>query len=79
MNQSELKDFKQFLMDSGYFEYAQGHANAFGVSIPDRNLSTFHAYANDALKDVDFGENFYDVPNHYICGCMVLGLEIAVR
>ena len=61
MNQSELKDFKQFLMDSGYFEYAQGHANAFGVSIPDRNLSQFHSYANDALKEVDFGENFYDV------------------
>lgn len=61
MNQSELKDFKQFLTDSGFFEYAQGHANAFGISIPDSKLRDFHAYANEALKSIDFGENMYDV------------------
>ena len=61
MNQSELRDFKQFLEESGYFEYAQGHANAFGISIPDDNLGRFHKYANEALKDIDFGENVYDV------------------
>ena len=61
MNQSELKDFKQFLTDSGFFEYAQGHANAFGISIPDGKLRDFHAYANEVLKDIDFGENMYDV------------------
>lgn len=61
VNQSELRDFKKFLTDSGYFEYAQGHANAFGISIPDKNLSDFHKYANEALKDIDFGENCYDI------------------
>lgn len=61
LNKSDLRDFKAFLTESGYFEYAQGHANAFGVSIPDRNLRAFHEYANKALKDVDFGENCYDV------------------
>ena len=61
LNQSELKDFKAFLTESGLFEYAQGHANAFGVSIPDANLSKFHEYANNALKDVNFGEDCYDV------------------
>lgn len=61
MNQSELKDFREFLLGSGYFEYAQGHANAFGVSISDKTLRAFHAYANDALKGIDFGENVYDV------------------
>ena len=61
MNQSELKDFREFLLGSGYFEYAQGHANAFGVSIPDRYLRGFHIYANETLKDIDFGENVYDV------------------
>jgi single-stranded-DNA-specific exonuclease len=61
MNQSELKDFREFLLGSGYFEYAQGHANAFGISIPDGKLRDFHQYANEALKDVDFGENVYDV------------------
>lgn len=61
LNQSELKDFKQFLMDSGFFEYAQGHANAFGISIPDQRLRDFHSYANEALANIDFGENAYDV------------------
>ena len=61
LNQSELKDFKQFLMDSGYFEYAQGHANAFGISIPDSKLRQFHEYANKELSHINFGENVYDV------------------
>ena len=61
MNQSELKDFREFLLGSGMFEYAQGHANAFGISIPDEKLYDFHMYANEALKDIDFGENVYDV------------------
>ena len=61
LNQSELKDFKQFLTDSGYFEYAQGHANAFGVSIPDSRLRQFHEYANKELSYINFGENVYDV------------------
>ena len=61
MNQSELRDFREFLIDSGYFEYAQGHANAFGISISDDRLRDFHNFANDALQDIDFGENVYDV------------------
>lgn len=61
LNGSELKDFKNFLADSGYFEYTLGHANAFGCSISNKNLSIFHDYANDELSDVDFGEKFYDV------------------
>ena len=61
VDKSELKDFKQFLMDSGYFEYAQGHANAFGVSISDKRLADFHKYANDYLANYNFGENSHDV------------------
>lgn len=61
VDKSELKDFKQFLMDSGYFEYAQGHANAFGVSIDDEKLKEFHDYANRELASYNFGENSHDV------------------
>lgn len=61
VDKSELKDFKQFLMDSGYFEYAQGHANAFGVSIDDDYLYEFHKYANEKLANYNFGENSHDV------------------
>lgn len=60
-NDCELTDFKKFLNESGYFEYAQGHANAAGCSIKDSNLSAFHNYANEKLKDMDFGEGMYDV------------------
>lgn len=61
LNQSELVSFKDFLTDSGMFEYVQGHDNAAGCSIPDSMLSKFHAWANEALVDIDFGENCYDV------------------
>lgn len=61
LNESKLEDFRQFLIDSNMFEYAQGHANAFGCSILNDDLSQFHIYANEALKDIDFGENVYNV------------------
>ena len=61
LNQSELVSFKDFLEQSGYFEYVLGHDNAAGASIRDKDLSNFHKYANEALKDIDFGENVYDV------------------
>lgn len=61
LNQSALTSFKQFLESSELFEYVQGHDNAAGCSILDKNLQRFHEYANEALKDMDFGENYYDV------------------
>ena len=61
MNQSELTSFKKFLEGSGLFEYVSGHDNAAGVSIQDDRLRNFHLYANEELKNIDFGENMYDV------------------
>lgn len=61
MNQSELTSFKDFLEKSEMFEYVSGHDNAAGVSIPDSYLRDFHKWANEALADIDFGENCHDV------------------
>lgn len=61
MNQSEMSSFKEFLEGSGLFTLVAGHDNAAGCWIPDKNLSSFHSYANEALAAVDFGENCYDV------------------
>lgn len=61
LNDSQLNDFKKFLTDSNYFEYAQGHPNAFGCSIRDADLRKFHEWANKALADIDFGESVYSV------------------
>ena len=57
----ELTDLKAFLNESGYFEYVQGHPNAAGASILDKDLRAFHEYANDALQDINFNEGAYDV------------------
>lgn len=61
LNQSELTSFKDFLTESGMFEYVQGHDNAAGCSIPNASLTNFHKWANEALANIDFGENCYDV------------------
>ena len=61
VNNCALTDLKAFLNESGYFEYVQGHANAAGCSIADRNLRDFHSYANDMLANIDFGEDVFDV------------------
>ena len=61
LNQSELTSFKEFLDKSGLFEYVQGHDNAAGCSILDKDIDKFHEWANEELKEIDFGENVYDV------------------
>lgn len=61
MNQSELTSFKQFLEDSAMFEYVSGHDNAAGISIYNSHLRDFHKWANEALANIDFGENCHDV------------------
>ena len=61
LNDSELKSFKEFMDGSGFFEYTAGHDNACGISIPNQSIEAFHKYANEALADVDFGENFYEI------------------
>lgn len=61
MNDSELKDFKVFLSESGYFNYAMGHPNAFGVGIPKVTVPAFIEYADKALSEIDFGEGVYNI------------------
>lgn len=61
LNESELKDFKQFLQGSSLFEYCEGHPNAFGCSIKETNLDSLFNYSNIELKDINFNEEFFDV------------------
>ena len=61
LNESELKSFKNFMDESGYFTFTAGHDNACGIGILDKNLSDFHTYANKELADIDFGESWYEV------------------
>ena len=61
LNESELKSFKNFMDESGFFTFTAGHDNACGIGIYDKNLGAFHEYANKELADVDFGESWYEV------------------
>lgn len=61
LNESELTSFKNFMDESGFFTFTAGHDNACGIGILDKNLFAFHEYANEALTNVDFGENWYEV------------------
>lgn len=59
-DKSALKDFRNFLEESGLVEYAQGHANAMGTSVLDENFNELINYSNEKLKDFDFTPK-YDV------------------
>lgn len=54
LSDSELTNFKEFLMSTGLVEYAEGHPNAFGAGIKDCNIQKFIEFTNDKLKDIDF-------------------------
>ena len=59
LNDSDLPDLKQFFTDSGFFEYAEGHANAHGVGIKEEQVERFIEYANQTLAEVEFNEKTY--------------------
>ena len=61
LNNSELTSFKNFLGDTGLFEYTQGHDQAFGVSINGELLDALHKCANERLAQYDFNSNYYEV------------------
>lgn len=58
---SELKDFRQFLLDSNLMEYVEGHPNSAGQGIKEKNIDRLIQYANDKLKDVDFHTGVYEI------------------
>lgn len=60
LNNTELDNFKEFLNESKMFEYAAGHASAFGMSIHDSKVEKFIKYANEKLANIDFGESSYE-------------------
>lgn len=57
---SVLDDFRGFVRDSGLAEFAEGHANAFGVKFTLENFEKFKEYANDQL-DYSNAEKEYTV------------------
>ena len=54
LEDSELSDFRGFLLENNLVEYAEGHENAFGVGIKDCNMAKFIEDTNELLKDIEF-------------------------
>ena len=69
---TDMGSMRDFLNESGLFEYNSGHSFAFGTSIHKNNLDAFLKYADEKLKDVNFNENTYEVDliiegdNHFL-------------
>lgn len=55
---SPLTHFRQFLLDTKLFEYAEGHESAFGAGIKQNNLSAFLQQSNERLSDFDFSATY---------------------
>jgi single-stranded-DNA-specific exonuclease len=58
--ESELKDFRKFLLESGLMEFVEGHGNAAGFGIKESNIDKLLEYSNEKLANVNFNEGFYE-------------------
>lgn len=56
---SEIDDLRQVCEDTGLVEYAQGHAQAHGLSIPEKNVDEFLARINEALGSASQGSVYW--------------------
>ena len=52
-DKANLGSLRELLESSGLVQYAQGHAMAFGVSIPEENYDALVQYVDEAYKDFD--------------------------
>ena len=53
-DKSKFDNLREFLKESGMIMYAEGHANALGVGITDKEFKAFIEYSNRELAEFDF-------------------------
>ena len=51
---SQIENLREWLLSSQLVDYAQGHGNAFGISIYDSEFNDFISWSDNQLKDFDF-------------------------
>lgn len=51
---SQLEDFRKYVEETPYAEFAEGHASAFGCMFPSSTLYDFIADTNVSLRNMDF-------------------------
>lgn len=57
----DFDSFLQFVRDSEYSEYGEGHNFAFGASIPAKVLNNFIQESNERLKNINFTNDYIEV------------------
>lgn len=55
---SKMKDFRQFVKESNLVFLAEGHANAFGFGIYDKDFKSFISWSDEQLKDIEFSPSY---------------------
>lgn len=58
-DKSGVNNFKDICYNTGLVEYAEGHQNAFGISIPDKNIDKFIELTDLELKDMQSEPLYY--------------------
>jgi single-stranded-DNA-specific exonuclease len=56
-----IKDLRQFLLNTGKFEFVEGHPNAAGCQIKAENLLQANEIINEQLKEVEIDLSVYEV------------------
>lgn len=54
-----VSNFKDICERTDLIDYAQGHQEAFGISLPESNISTFLSLTDEALKDMAVEPMYY--------------------
>ena len=55
---SKMNDFRQFVRNSGLVFLAEGHANAFGFGIYDKDFDDFISWSDEQLKEIEFSPSY---------------------
>lgn len=55
---SDFETFKEFLEESKLVNWAEGHQNAFGISISDENFNKLIEYSNNKLSQYNFDQSY---------------------
>ena len=53
---NQIENLREYLLNTGLFEYVQGHSAAFGISIKIDNIKKAIEKINEDLKNINFGE-----------------------
>lgn len=56
---SPINNLKDLVASTGIINYAEGHQNAFGFSIPQQNVEQFLQITDDILKNIEFVPSYF--------------------